>query len=95
MAVFAEEGGPSSFDAIGNVIPVIVRLPRVLLLEEPGEDSGTFPISIIFFRRRNGLHSVLAVSLIDAVDLQCAYQNMDGIGNKMEIINGIFIVESL
>ena len=88
IAVFATEEGPSTFDVIGNVIPVKDRLPLVLLLEE---DSGTFSISIIFFRRRNGLHRILAVSLMDAVDLQCWNQHIKVVGHKMEIISGILI----
>ena len=73
MAVFADDEDEefSIFDEIGNVIPFSVRLPLVvLLLEEPWEDSGTTSsISIIFFRLRNGLHSVRVVSFMDAVDL--------------------------
>ena len=72
MAVFATEEF-SIFDEIGNVIPFSVRLPlEVLLLEEPcWEDSGiTSSMSSIFFRLRNGLHSVRVVSFIEAEDLQ-------------------------
>ena len=67
MAVFAEEEGRS---AIGNVIPLNARLPFRLPLEEFWEDSGTFSISVTFFRRRKGLHNILVVSSIDAVDLK-------------------------
>ena len=72
MAVFATEEF-SIFDEIGNVIPFSVRLPlEVLLLEEPCcEDSGiTSSMSSIFFRLRNGLHSVRVVSFMEAEDLQ-------------------------
>lgn len=69
IAVFADEGVFSIFDVIGNVIPFNDRFPLLLLLEEPFDDSGTSSISIIFFLLRNGLHNILAVSLIEADDL--------------------------
>ena len=71
IAVFADELF-SILEEIGRVIPFTDRLPLVVLfLDEVGDDSivTTSSISIIFFRLRNGLHSVLVVSFIDAEDL--------------------------
>ena len=71
IAVFADEL-LSILEEIGKVIPFMDRLPLVVIfLDEAEGDStvATSSISIIFFRLRNGLHSVLVVSFIDAEDL--------------------------
>ena len=72
IAVFADEL-LSILEEIGKVIPFMDRLPLVVIfLDEAGDGStaATSSISIIFFRLRNGLHSVLVVSFIEAEDLK-------------------------